>query len=206
MQLWQRLTPHKHESSRSFGKDQQVTRVIVLPQTTDGPAKTRERCCSLTAPFSCTMAPMAEEPLAHRLKQRVQERQEKDRSQSHDQEQFDPMVPFPEAWAFSASFTFGGTKRQFDLPAPCLSKAHPPPFLQGGDCCLGDQIPWFFSATGTSNHHPSRCCIARMAEGEHLDPHQSSALEPGIRDLTAFLWSLATDALPDLPFLSCCIP
>src|SRR5438270_403270 len=112
---------------------------MFFPQSAQSPAKAVERCLSILAPLSCSVAFESQEILFDRVKGLLQEIEEKSIDQRDQSQQFERMVPDAQARAFHRQFTFAIAKCRFNLPASVRGEKDVTCLLIAPDALIGDQ-------------------------------------------------------------------
>ena len=94
----------------------------------------------------------------------VKERQEKGISQGGQEQEFESIVPKPEAGGFKGEFGFGIAKSHFNLPPAGISENNTPSLVVARDGFISEEIPRGTALTGTSDDQEKRPRISGMGD------------------------------------------
>jgi hypothetical protein len=120
---------------------------MFFPQSAQSPAKAVERCLSILAPLSCSVAFESQEIIFDRFKGILQEIEQKSIDQRDQSQQLERMVPDAQARAFHRQFTFSIPKCRFNLPSSGIREKDLPGLLITADALIGDQTHTMLART-----------------------------------------------------------
>lgn len=120
---------------------------MFFPQAAQSPAKAVERCLSILAPLSGSVAFESQEIRFDLGKGILQEREEKSRDQRDQSQQLERMFPDAQARAFQRQFTFARAKCRFKRPSAARGEKDLPGLLIAADALIGDQTHTMLART-----------------------------------------------------------
>src|SRR5437660_432498 len=113
---------------------------VIIPEPTECPTKSIERCQSILTPLSSTMTIETQQCLHEVMMKRIKQGEQKGIDKQNHAKEFETSLQRPQAWTFQRQLAFGIPKTGFDLPTPPIREKDPPCLRFGCDWFVGHQV------------------------------------------------------------------
>src|SRR5258708_31932202 len=184
-----------------WGDETGETRAIIVPETTERPSKSIERCWSILAPLSSTVTFQTQERLDQFVMHGIKQGEQKGIDKHDHAKQLETGLQRPQTRAFQRQFAFRIAKTRFNLPTPSVREKDFPGLRFRFYRIIGEEIHHaFFHACFHQKQRLPRLGMAKSSPPK-INGHLFSG--DGIPDFFMRSIFLSPSNLPQLLFFSC---
>ena len=149
-------------------------------------------------PLSCSVKPVAEEPVTERLKKRSKKREQKGVDKGDHEQKLEAIMPVPKTGTLQSKLRFSVAEGDFNLPAATVGEDNAPRIINRLNRFIGEQIPGFATFAGSGNNEPERVVIVRMLDRSEDNAGLAPATAATVPDVAVVEGAFATGNVPSI--------